>query len=168
MPDFDPDALPLRARLAMGARQALMTAAAASIAYASTSVFGLREGYWAAISAIVVMQSDLTDTENSARDRFIGTAIGGLVGWICAVSWHGHIGIYAVAIGITIFICWSAKLSAAGRLGAVTLTVIVLIAKDEPLWKVALFRFLEVSWGIAVAIAVQIFVNWAERHRKAR
>lgn len=168
MPDSEPEKLPLRPRLVMGARQALITAAAAWIAYASTSVFGLREGFWAAISAIVVMQSDLTETENSARDRFIGTAIGGLIGWGCAISWHEQVWIYAAAIGATIFICWFAKLSAAGRLAAVTVTVIVLIPKDEPLWKIALFRFLEVSWGIAVAIAVQITVNWVERRRKAR
>jgi len=74
-------ATPTGTRLVAGARQALLTAAAAWTSYESSSLIGLREGYWAAISAIVVMQSDLTDTQNSGRDRFIGTAIGGLIGW---------------------------------------------------------------------------------------
>ena len=143
-----------RQRLIGGTRQALITAAAAWISYASSSVIGLREGFWAAISAIVVMQADLTSTESSARDRFIGTAIGGLIGWGCALCWHGHLWIYALAVGLTIFGCWLAEVSAAGRLAAVTVTVIVLIPQSEAIWKVALFRSLEVSWGIAVAVAI--------------
>lgn len=131
-----------------------MTASAAWISYATSSLIGLREGFWAAISAIVVMQTDLTGTESSARDRFIGTAIGGLIGWICGLCWHGNLWIYALATGITVFGCWLAKVSTAGRLAAVTVTVIVLIPQSEAIWKVALFRSLEVSWGIAVAITV--------------
>jgi uncharacterized membrane protein YccC len=131
-----------------------MTASAAWISYASTSLIGLHEGFWAAISAIVVMQTDLTGTESSGRDRFIGTAIGGLIGWACGLCWHGHLWIYALATGLTIVGCWLAKVSAAGRLAAVTVTVIVLIPQSEAIWKVALYRSLEVSWGIAVAITI--------------
>jgi hypothetical protein len=32
--------------------------------------------------------------------------------------------------------------------------VIVLIPQSEAIWKVALFRSLEVSWGIAVAVII--------------
>jgi uncharacterized membrane protein YccC len=150
-----------RERLIAGTRQTLMTAAAAWISYASSSLIGLREGFWAAISAIVVMQADLSSTESSARDRFIGTAIGGLIGWACALCWHGHLWIYALAVGLTIFGCWLAEVSAAGRLAAVTVTVIVivLIPQSEAIWKVALFRSLEVSWGIAVAVTIAWLVT---------
>jgi uncharacterized membrane protein YccC len=141
-------------RLIAGIRQGLMTAAAAWISYASSSLIGLREGFWAAISAIVVLQADLTTTESSARDRFVGTAIGGLIGWACALCWHGHLWIYALAVGLTIFGCWLAEVGAAGRLAAITVTVIVLIPQSEVVWKIALFRSLEVSWGIAIAVAI--------------
>jgi uncharacterized membrane protein YgaE (UPF0421/DUF939 family) len=154
MPASSPEPLSLHARLVLGARHALMTASAAWISYATTSLIGLREGFWAAISAIVVLQTDFTDTENSAWDRFIGTAIGGLIGWACGVYWHGHMWIYAVAIGLTIFGCWLANVSNAGRLAAVTVTIIVLIPQSEAVWRIALFRTLEVSWGIAVAIVI--------------
>jgi uncharacterized membrane protein YccC len=154
MPVSSSEPSPTRERLGAGIRQALMTAAAAWISYASSSLIGLREGFWAAISAIVVMQADLGSTESSARDRFIGTAIGGLIGWACALYWHGHLWIYALAVGLTIFGCWLAEVSTAGRLAAVTVTVIVLIPQSETIWRIALFRSLEVSWGIAVAIAI--------------
>jgi hypothetical protein len=43
----------------------------------------------------------------------------------------------------------------------------VLIPRGEALWKVALFRFLEVSWGIAVAIVIQLLVDFLERRRSS-
>jgi len=166
MADSSPEASSLRARLVLGARQAVLTAGAAWISYSSTALLGLREGYWAAISAIVVMQADLITTKSSARDRFIGTAIGGLIGWGCAACWHDHVWIYALSVGLTIFICWLADISSAGRLAAVAVTVIVLIPRAEPIWKVALFRFLEVSWGIAVAVVVSSGAGWLEQRRR--
>jgi uncharacterized membrane protein YgaE (UPF0421/DUF939 family) len=142
-------------RLRLGTWQGLMTAAAAWISYGTSSLIGLHEGYWAAISAIVVMQSDLAATRTTGRDRFIGTAIGALIGWLCASIWHQETWVYVVAVAVTIWLCWLLDMSAAGRLGAVALSVIVLIPRPEPIWELALSRFLEVSWGIAVAIAVQ-------------
>jgi len=156
----------MRTRMAGGLRQALMTAAAAWISYESTRRVGLREGYWAAISAIVVMQANLDDTRHSARDRFIGTAIGGVIAWLCAAGWHGNVWIYALAVGLTIFCCWVADVSNAGRLAAVALTVIVLIPRDEAVWQIALFRFLEVSWGLAVAMGIVYSMDYVGSRRR--
>jgi len=117
-------------------------------------VVGLHEGYWAAISAVVVLQSDLPSTRSSGRDRFIGTAIGGCVGWAGASLWHEHASIYAAAVGLAVLVCVLCRVGTAGRLAAVTVSIIILIPHEEPLWRVALLRFLEVSWGIVVALAV--------------
>ncbi len=154
---------PLKARFVTGARQGFITAAAAWISYSTSVLFGFKEGYWAAISAIVVMQADLSTTKNSGRDRFVGTALGGLIGWGCAACWHHHLSVYAVAVALTIFACWASNIGNAGRLAAVAVTVIVLIPRDGPIWRIALFRFLEVSWGIAVALALVWLVAWIER-----
>jgi hypothetical protein len=56
-----------------------------------------------------------------------------------------------------------ANLSGAGRLAAVAVSVIVLIPQQQPVWKVAMFRFLEVSWGIAVALLIAAFANMIRR-----
>ncbi len=47
------------------------------------------------------------------------------------------------------------------RYASVTLTIIVLIPRTNPAWIVALHRFIEVSVGIIVALAVVAF--WPER-----
>jgi uncharacterized membrane protein YccC len=152
-----------RAQITAALRQALMTAAAAWFSFETTTWVGSRDGFWAAVSAIVVMQSDLIGTRNSARDRLVGTAIGALTGWACAAGWQDHTSIYALAIVGCVLLCGLLNLGAAGRLSAVTLTVIVLIPRQEPIWKIALFRFLQVSWGIAVAMGVVELVSRAER-----
>ncbi|HEY2685195.1 MAG TPA: FUSC family protein [Steroidobacteraceae bacterium] len=157
----------LRERLRIGFKLGLMTGLAAWCAYAASSLVGLKEGYWAAISAIVVLQQDLTSTRGSGRDRFIGTAIGGCAGWLCALVWHQAVWVYVLAVALTVFVCWLANISGAARLAAVAVTVIVLIPRGEALWKVALFRFLEVSWGIAVAIVIQLLVDFLERRRSS-
>jgi len=145
-----------------------MTAVAAWIAYGSSSLIGLREGYWAAISAIVVMQTDLAGTRTAGRDRFFGTAVGALMGWACAAFWRQHTWVYVLAVALTICLCWLLDISGAGRLGAVALTVIVLIPRPEPIWQTALFRFLEVSWGIALAIAVEFLTRFGEQRLAQR
>jgi uncharacterized membrane protein YgaE (UPF0421/DUF939 family) len=157
----------LRERLRVGCRLGLMTGVAAWCAYAASSLVGLKEGYWAAISAIVVLQQDFIATRGSGRDRFIGTAIGGGAGWLCALVWHQAVWVYVIAVALTVFICWCANIAGAARLAAVAVTVIVLIPRDEALWKIAMFRFLEVSWGIAVAIVVQLLSDFLERRRSS-
>ncbi len=162
-----PRAPGLRERIIPGFRQAFITAAGAWISYSTTVRFGLHEGFWAAISAIVVMQANLDDTRHSARDRFIGTAIGGLIAWGCASIWHAHVWIYALSVLITVFCCWVANIGNAGRLAAVTVTVIVLIPRQEPIGQVAWFRFLEVSWGIAVAVGIVSAFDWITDNKRS-
>jgi uncharacterized membrane protein YccC len=47
------------------------------------------------------------------------------------------------------------------RYASVTLAIIVLIPRTNPAWIIALHRFIEVSAGIIVALAVVAF--WPER-----
>jgi hypothetical protein len=68
------------------------------------------------------------------------------------------------AVALIVFVCWAANIGNAGRLAAVTVTLIVLIPRDEPVWRIALFRFLEVSWGIAIAVMlVMLMSRFAKR-----
>jgi uncharacterized membrane protein YccC len=77
------------ARLRQGApplmnRQALRhqarTAVAAMISYAVARVFRLREAYWAAVTTLIVMQSDLEAALTVSVRRFTGTALGACLG----------------------------------------------------------------------------------------
>ena len=126
-------------------------------------LFHLSHSYWAAISAIVVMGSDSAVTLTSARDRLIGTAIGALVGWGTFYVWHGSYLMYGAAVLVCLLACSLLEYEKAGRLAAVAVTIIVLIQHEGGPRAAAIARFLEVSLGILVALAVtMIFPRWDE------
>ena len=122
------------------------------------NLLGLAHSYWAAVSAIVVMASDNTMTFASCRDRIIGTAIGAFLGWLTFYVWHGHYLLYGLSVTLCIFVCSILAFEKAGRLAAVALSIIVLIKIDGGPAQAALARFLEVSLGIVVALAVNLLV----------
>ncbi|HZC44793.1 MAG TPA: FUSC family protein [Acidobacteriaceae bacterium] len=141
-------------------QQGLRTAVAAALAYWITSLFHLPGGHWAAISAIVVMQSEVGATVMASRDRLAGTAIGACVGLLTALVWHHSIFVFALAILVVMMLCTALHYRNAGRLGGVTVAIIVLIPYPGPLWQIALQRFLEVSFGIVISLFVALAWNY--------
>ena len=137
--------------------QGLRTAVAAGLAYWLTMLLHLPAGYWAAISAIVVMQSQVGATLIASRDRLAGTAIGSLVGLLTAMVWHQSIAVFALGVLVVMVLCTALHLQNAGRLhGGVAVAIIVLIPRDQSIWHIAVERFLEVSFGIIVSLAVAV------------
>jgi uncharacterized membrane protein YccC len=130
------------------------TAIAAGLCLALARIFRLHQGYWACVSAIVVMQSETAATVIASRERLVGTAIGALTGWLIAIYWHGHLLIYVVAVLICMWAPEALGLKNAGRLAGVAATIILLVPASAAYWRIALDRFLEVSLGILVALAV--------------
>jgi uncharacterized membrane protein YccC len=137
---------------------AFKTALAAVLCVWLGNLFGLEHSYWAAVSAIVVMGVDTTLTFAAYRDRIIGTAIGAVLGWVTCYVWHGHYLLYGLAVAVCIFVCSVLAYEKAGRLAAVTLSIIVLVKIDGGPAHAALARFLEVGLGILVAFAVTMLV----------
>lgn len=114
----------------------------------------LSQEYWACISSIVAMQSTVRDTWETARDRLVGTAIGAVIGWGAAHVWHQHSLMYALAILICVVIPQMMGLTKAGRLAGVAASIVMLIPGQIPYWEIAERRFVEVSFGVLVAVAV--------------
>ena len=142
-------------------KHGLKTAVAAGICLALVRVFGFSQGYWACVTAIVVMQSERAATLTVSRDRLVGTAVGALVGWGTATVWHGHLIVYAIAVLICMVIPEVMGLKGAGRMAGVATTIVLLVPSTAPHGRIALDRFLEVSFGIVVALVVSQ-VLWRE------
>jgi uncharacterized membrane protein YccC len=131
------------------------------VCLALTRVLRFHEGYWACISTVVVMQSETRATVSASRDRLVGTAVGALVGWGAATWWHGHLLVYAVAILIGMVVPDAMGLKGAGRLAGVAVSIIMLVPNPTSHWVVARDRFLEVSFGIVVALLVSKLI-WGD------
>jgi uncharacterized membrane protein YgaE (UPF0421/DUF939 family) len=134
--------------------QAVKTSLAAVISIYIANLFKLPQGYWAAISAIVVMQSEVGTTLAASRDRLIGTAIGACMGAVFAAFLGGTILWFGAAVIITILICQFLGLDKSYRLACVTVAIVMLIYHPGAPWAPAIHRFLEVALGIVIALAI--------------
>ena len=151
----------LRAALFQGASAAIV----AVFCYSTVSLVpALQESYWAPIAAIVVLYPDRQATRKAAIERFIGTIVGSLVGWVCATWWHQSLVLYGLGIAVAVGICYLMRLENASRLCAVAVTVITIIPRHEPAHRVALYRFGEVSYGVVCALAYTILADFVRSH----
>jgi uncharacterized membrane protein YgaE (UPF0421/DUF939 family) len=129
------------------------TAVAAIASLLAARSLKLPEFYWAPISTIVVLLSTI-DPLILAWQRFVGTALGAVVGAVVATFFRPNWIVYGAGIFVCGILCALLRLGSAYRFAAITLSIVLLIAHQRPPWVVATHRFVEVSLGIAVALLV--------------
>jgi len=132
---------------------AARTTVAAVVSLLLARLLKLPEFYWAPISAIVIIES-IIDPKTVAWQRFAGTALGAALGGLIATFFPANALVYAVAIFLSGVLCALLRLRSAYRFAAITLSIVLLITHQSPAWIVSWHRFVEVSLGIAVALAV--------------
>jgi hypothetical protein len=120
-------------------------------------LFGLHDGYWGAISTIIVLQSNFGATISASRDRILGTLIGALLGFsfalFGALPWN-----YILAVLAAVIVCGLLGLRSSSRLAGVTITIVMLVQQGSSHWTIALDRVMEVFLGIVVALAISTLV----------
>jgi uncharacterized membrane protein YgaE (UPF0421/DUF939 family) len=108
------------------------------------------------------MQSTLGATLPLSIGRIIATAVGVSVGALEANYFRANLVAFAVAIFLVGLLSIASRLEkTAYYYVSITLTIIVLIPRSAAPWIIALNRFLKVSVGIIVALAVVAL--WPER-----
>src|SRR6202040_3937131 len=146
---------------------AVRTAVAATASVIIARFVQMPEAYWAAIATLVVMQSTLGATLTLSLERIVATAVGASVGALEANYFAANLVAFAVAIVLLGLLSIAFRLEkTAYRYASITLTIIVLIPRSAAPWTIALHRFLEVSVGIIVALAV--VAVWPEHKRLSR
>jgi uncharacterized membrane protein YgaE (UPF0421/DUF939 family) len=129
----------------------LRTAAGTVIAMLLARSLKLPEFYWAPISTIVILLSTI-DPLTLAWQRFVGTALGAVLGALIASFFRPHWWVYGIGIFVCGILCAMLQLGSAYRFAAITLTIILLIGHEHSPWTAGMHRFIEVSLGIAVAL----------------
>jgi uncharacterized membrane protein YccC len=136
---------------------AAKTALAAALCWWLALRFGLHDGYWGSISAIIVLQSNVGATVTASRDRILGTLIGAVLGFSFSLfgtlPWN-----YILAVIVAVIVCGLLGLRSSSRLAGVTITIVMLVQKTGPRWTLALDRVSQVMLGIVVALAVTTLV----------
>jgi uncharacterized membrane protein YccC len=132
---------------------AIRTAVAATVSVIIARLVQMPEAYWAAIATLVIMQSTLGATLTLSIERIAATAVGASVGALEANFFGASLVPFAIVLIGLLSIAFRLE-KTAYRYASITLAIIVLIPRSAPAWIIALHRFLEVSVGIIVALAV--------------
>ncbi len=146
--------IPLRERLSGGVQQGVLSAVAAALAWLPTQALGLKEGFWAAITAIAVAQAEFNAARSTARDQFAGAAIGGGAAVLITVMIGPGIARFMLALALAISCCWVLKVPSAARLSGITAAIITLVPHAGSAGRMMLSRVGEVGWGVTMAILV--------------
>jgi uncharacterized membrane protein YccC len=150
--------------------QTLRILVASAASYVAAWAIGLQEGYWAIITAVVVLQPAFADTLNASRNRVLGTIVGALAG-LCVLE--------AVQYGGSRFwLFWCALVPLAAltaawpnlRLSCVTLVVVVLLPATGAPFLRAFDRILAILLGTLASIAVSVTLpkSWWRPFSKPR
>jgi len=138
------------------------TAVAVVASVLAARLVRLPETYWAPITTVVITQSSLGAALKVSGQRFVGTALGAMVGAIVASYFGPHVLVFGAGIFILGLICAAVHADrSAYRFGGIALAIVLLVPRAEPAWRIAFHRFAEVSIGIGVALIFAVV--WPEK-----
>jgi len=140
------------------ARTAVAAVASLLVAY----LFHLQEAYWAAITALAVMQSTLGASLPSSAQQLAGTALGAAAGALVSAYFPRNVLFFGLAVFAIGLVCAALRVErSAYRYASATLAIVLLVPRPNSQWVIAVHRFFEVSIGITVGLAV--ITLWPER-----
>jgi uncharacterized membrane protein YccC len=138
------------------------TAIAAVVSLLVARLFRLPEAYWASVSTLIVMQSTLGAALPISAQRLAGTAMGVIAGGFAAAYFPGNALVFGIAVFLLGILCAGFRVErSAYRYASVAVAIITLVPRTSQAWIIAVHRFVEVSIGIAVGLAIAAF--WPER-----
>jgi uncharacterized membrane protein YgaE (UPF0421/DUF939 family) len=140
------------------------TGIAAVVSVLVAGLFRLPEAYWAPITTLVITQSSLGEALSFSWKRFLGTALGAVVGALVASLFGPHVLVFGSSVFLLGLLCVLAHADRnAYRFGGITLAIVLLVPRKGPGWQIAFHRFAEVSIGIAVAL----ILSWVWPEKEA-
>jgi hypothetical protein len=90
-----------------------------------------------------------------SKQRFAGTALGAAMGALLTAYTTQTVAAFGAGVFVLGVICALLRIGRnAFRYAGITLAIVMLIARAEPAWMIAIHRFLEISVGIAIGLAL--------------
>jgi uncharacterized membrane protein YccC len=134
---------------------ALRTTVAAVASFQIARWCRMPESYWAAIATMIVMQSTLGAAWTISKDRLAGTALGAVAGGLLATYAAQNVAAFGAGLLVLGVLCAVLRIErSAYRYAGITLAIIMLVARTQPAWIIAIHRCIEISVGIAVGLIV--------------
>jgi uncharacterized membrane protein YccC len=153
-----------------GALRAMVRATlAGTLSYAVVTALDLTEGFWAVMSALLVLQSTIGASLQSSLDRLAGTIggviCGGIVGWL--IPGQDPLAVIAALALTLVPLTYLAAINGHYRIAPVTAVITLILPRhlDSTPLVFALDRTLEVAIGGVIAVAVAFFIFPSHGHR---
>lgn len=141
--------------------------AACALAGGGASLAGLPEGYWAVVTAVVVMQTDLPHTLSAGRDRVAATLAGAAVALaLILLREQGLPTLPLFAAGL-VPLAVLAAVAPALRLACTTLVVVFLIPAGGDPYLRPLLRVGDILTGVLACLAVAVLASLGPAVRAA-
>jgi uncharacterized membrane protein YccC len=152
-------------------RLSLRILVAAIFAFGLAQLLGLAQGYWAVITAVIVMQASVGGSVRATVDRMIGTVAGAVYGGIIDILIpHATTLTLGVALAVAIApLAVAASLSPSFRVAPVTAIIVLLTPGAGELGPLTftIDRIIEIGLGCLVGLCVALVVVPARAHRLA-
>jgi len=142
-------------------RHAARVTAAAAASFILASALGLPQGYWAVITAVVVVQASIGATLGASGDRLIGTGAGALVGalaaWLRPPSHWGELGALAASIAL---LSYGAAVRPSLKIAPVTAVIMIVgnATSQHGSLVAAGLRVADIALGGVLGILATLFV----------
>ena len=145
--------------------------AAALVTFALAAALGLAQGFWAVITALIVVQGSVGGSLKAALDRFAGSVCGALYGGLVAML-VPHVTDATRALALLLAIAPLSLLaarSASFRVAPITAVIVLLGATSALSGPIgfALERVLEVGLGCVVALLASLLIAPTRASRTA-
>jgi uncharacterized membrane protein YccC len=142
------------------ARQGGLTATSVTLAVLAGAALGLQDLWWAAISAWVVSNPDLSALWRKLGMRLAGTAVGLAFGYVIAQASAGRLlfqalGLFASA-AVGCYLRFSQLYGYAWFYGALTIAIVIAMSVISPadVYSFAQFRLIEIALGVFASALV--------------
>ncbi|MDF2880459.1 MAG: hypothetical protein K0R54_1016 [Clostridiaceae bacterium] len=114
--------------------------------------------FYAAIAAIISMQSSVVESFTVGRNRILGTIVGAFIGFLCALIQPGNAFLCAIGLIVVVYICdlfnWNKSVTIAG---IVCMAIMLNLNGRSPMFY-SINRIIDTLLGIIVAIFVNYFI----------
>lgn len=145
-------------------RHGVKTGLACVSSYVLSQAIGLPHGFWAAISAVIVMQVNVADSIRMCWYRFTGTAVGAVIGVVAILLFpETHVWTMVGLFLTAMFCAYMTRYNERYRMAAITVVIVFLGSLDVAggegaRMAFALDRVLEIAIGVGSAFAVSLLL----------
>ena len=111
---------------------------------------------YATLGTVLVMQQTIRDSFLTAKNRLLGTAIGGLIAYLIALKFAGNDLLIGVGVIVVICVCNKLKLSEGISIAlTVLLSILIEIETNNPL----VYSTIRV-WDTSIGVLIGVLINY--------